>query len=109
MFGKNLLYGFQFKDDLVATDEIGDVLLRKGLVAEVDCQVLFPLEGDLVLPEGDGERFLVDWLEKSGAEFVEDGKAGAEDLGGESSSRISMVVSFRLGLMLTTDYADGLR
>ena len=83
VFGKNLLYGFQFKDDLVATDEIGDVLLRKGLVAEVDCQVLFPLEGDLVLPEGDGERFLVDWLEKSGAEFVEDGKAGAEDLGGE--------------------------
>ena len=83
VFGKDLLHGFQFQDNPVAADEVCDVLLRKGLITKEDGQLLFTLKGNLVLPEGDCESFLVDGLEESGAEFVEDRKASTDDLGGK--------------------------
>ena len=85
VFRQNRLDGLKLENDLVAADEVGDVLLLKRPSAKVYRQWMFALERYVGVAKRDGKCLLIDGLEKSGAEFVEYVHADSENFVGHFS------------------------
>jgi hypothetical protein len=76
------LVGFEFEEEFLIDDEVGNVVADGNVVVEdLNARLKFVWDGGA--GEFDGEGFVVDGFKEAGAELVVDGHGAADDFLGE--------------------------
>ena len=99
LLGADMLDRLALHEDIIADQEVHEMLVLDALAMELDGEIILALEGDIRLRERDSQRLLIHVLVEERPHVAMDNLACADDVIGVSAELLGEVGVCRLELM----------